>query len=194
MSDKMYMHLEGGTAKVEGSTSKHSVASASPARIHVRWSRQIGNSQIRMRSTRESFFITINLVYEYVLRQQTKQIIPREGASGPPQKGNQQLRNKERNPATATDSSAPESIGVLVRPIRHTAQMSTNTRFLLLQVKTLPSTNTLKPKHSSLRILVRRRKVYDVKDGHGYLLGLSLIHIWRCRRSYACRSRWSPYH
>ena len=26
------------------------------------------------------------------------------------------------------------------------------------------------------------------------LLQLSLIHIWRCRRSYACRSRWSPYH
>ena len=25
-------------------------------------------------------------------------------------------------------------------------------------------------------------------------LNLSLIHIWRCRRSYACRSRWSPYH
>ena len=25
-------------------------------------------------------------------------------------------------------------------------------------------------------------------------LRLSLIHIWRCRRSYACRSRWSPYH
>ena len=23
---------------------------------------------------------------------------------------------------------------------------------------------------------------------------LSLIHILRCRRSYACRSRWSPYH
>ena len=23
---------------------------------------------------------------------------------------------------------------------------------------------------------------------------LSLIHIWRCRRSYAYRSRWSPYH
>ena len=23
---------------------------------------------------------------------------------------------------------------------------------------------------------------------------LSLIHIWRCRRSYACRSRWSPFH
>ena len=26
------------------------------------------------------------------------------------------------------------------------------------------------------------------------LVSLSLIHIWRCRRSYACRSRWSPYH
>ena len=27
-----------------------------------------------------------------------------------------------------------------------------------------------------------------------YQQWLSLIHIWRCRRSYACRSRWSPYH
>ena len=25
-------------------------------------------------------------------------------------------------------------------------------------------------------------------------LWLSLIHIWRCRRSTLCRSRWSPYH
>ena len=25
-------------------------------------------------------------------------------------------------------------------------------------------------------------------------LGLSLIHIWRCRRPRVCRSRWSPYH
>ena len=23
---------------------------------------------------------------------------------------------------------------------------------------------------------------------------LSLIHIWRCRRTLGCRSRWSPYH
>ena len=27
-----------------------------------------------------------------------------------------------------------------------------------------------------------------------YLLQLSLIHIWRCRRYAVCRSRWSPYH
>ena len=26
------------------------------------------------------------------------------------------------------------------------------------------------------------------------LCELSLIHIWRCRRSTLCRSRWSPYH
>ena len=26
------------------------------------------------------------------------------------------------------------------------------------------------------------------------ILLLSLIHIWRCRRSTLCRSRWSPYH
>ena len=25
-------------------------------------------------------------------------------------------------------------------------------------------------------------------------IGLSLIHIWRCRRRLRCRSRWSPYH
>ena len=25
-------------------------------------------------------------------------------------------------------------------------------------------------------------------------MGLSLIHIWRCRRICECRSRWSPYH
>ena len=27
-----------------------------------------------------------------------------------------------------------------------------------------------------------------------YMLFLSLIHIWRCRRRRECRSRWSPYH
>ena len=28
----------------------------------------------------------------------------------------------------------------------------------------------------------------------GHVEELSLIHIWRCRRSTLCRSRWSPYH
>ena len=27
-----------------------------------------------------------------------------------------------------------------------------------------------------------------------YMMYLSLIHIWRCRRITGCRSRWSPYH
>ena len=29
---------------------------------------------------------------------------------------------------------------------------------------------------------------------HLSVFRLSLIHIWRCRRSTLCRSRWSPYH
>ena len=37
---------------------------------------------------------------------------------------------------------------------------------------------------------------YHVQDDDTEVtaIDLSLIHIWRCRRSYACRSRWSPYH
>ena len=34
----------------------------------------------------------------------------------------------------------------------------------------------------------------DTMNTFRWNLALSLIHIWRCRRSYACRSRWSPYH
>ena len=34
--------------------------------------------------------------------------------------------------------------------------------------------------------LFRSFKLFD--------FGLSLIHIWRCRRYSLCRSRWSPYH
>ena len=32
------------------------------------------------------------------------------------------------------------------------------------------------------------------KAPRGWVVGLSLIHIWRCRRIERCRSRWSPYH
>ena len=51
------------------------------------------------------------------------------------------------------------------------------------------------------------RRLYDCKfSGQLYIKSteriftkillqmLSLIHIWRCRRSTLCRSRWSPYH
>ena len=34
--------------------------------------------------------------------------------------------------------------------------------------------------------------VFTDSDGGGFVL--SIIHICRCRRSYACRSRGSPYH
>ena len=36
---------------------------------------------------------------------------------------------------------------------------------------------------------VKKKKMLPKKHTH-----LSLIHIWRCRRAAACRSRWSPYH
>ena len=42
---------------------------------------------------------------------------------------------------------------------------------------------------------VRREKVTITKRWFTQdLYTLSLIHIWRCRRSTLCRSRWSPYH
>ena len=34
---------------------------------------------------------------------------------------------------------------------------------------------------------------YD-REQHCICIGLSLIHIWRCRRAVTCRSRWSPDH
>ena len=38
------------------------------------------------------------------------------------------------------------------------------------------------------------RKFIQFTTAHAADNGLSLIHIWRCRRSTLCRSRWSPYH
>ena len=34
----------------------------------------------------------------------------------------------------------------------------------------------------------------DLSFTNVFISFLSLIHIWRCRRSTLCRSRWSPYH
>ena len=36
--------------------------------------------------------------------------------------------------------------------------------------------------------------VYIAREESKHSIYLSLIHIWRCRRSTLCRSRWSPYH
>ena len=45
-------------------------------------------------------------------------------------------------------------------------------------------------RHQRFRILIWYLFANNVKIH----LGLSLIHIWRCRRYSLCRSRWSPYH
>ena len=41
---------------------------------------------------------------------------------------------------------------------------------------------------------LRKKTIFPTfgKTQEGHFL--SLIHIWRCRRSTLCRSRWSPYH
>ena len=46
----------------------------------------------------------------------------------------------------------------------------------------------LKTKYNTLSVTKECSRI----PGEG--LWLSLIHIWRCRRSTLCRSRWSPYH
>ena len=48
------------------------------------------------------------------------------------------------------------------------------------------------PSFSSSSLFNRRRQHNNTKVSP--TVDLSLIHIWRCRRSHKCRSRWSPYH
>ena len=43
-------------------------------------------------------------------------------------------------------------------------------------------------------LLLHNIHYYTVGQKNCTTLFLSLIHIWRCRRSTLCRSRWSPYH
>ena len=45
---------------------------------------------------------------------------------------------------------------------------------------------------SRLRLMTMRRR--RCRKRWTMNISLSLIHIWRCRRSTLCRSRWSPYH
>ena len=50
-------------------------------------------------------------------------------------------------------------------------------------------------KHSCPVMLLFEIQLYsDVPLWNTAVQWLSLIHIWRCRRAAACRSRWSPYH
>ena len=46
----------------------------------------------------------------------------------------------------------------------------------------------------SLSLLVFYRLIIKILYNKTTKDDLSLIHIWRCRRSTLCRSRWSPYH
>ena len=51
----------------------------------------------------------------------------------------------------------------------------------------------LKLKHL-LAYVKELNKDHFLYEHNRTIMSLSLIHIWRCRRSTLCRSRWSPYH
>ena len=50
----------------------------------------------------------------------------------------------------------------------------------------------LAPSWRALQLLLD--KLHNIANHLDMICNLSLIHIWRCRRSTLCRSRWSPYH
>ena len=62
----------------------------------------------------------------------------------------------------------------------------------ILQIVTKPHHGSIC--HTREKPWYRVHRVTSRRQMMGPLLQLSLIHIWRCRRSTLCRSRWSPYH
>ena len=92
-----------------------------------------------------------------------------------------------------------------VRLTTHTQCWVSNSHFsawLMNQLKMLhglvakwaiPTTSHLE---TSIRVMLVYTLVVVLFKISWFLLQLvlSLIHIWRCRRSTLCRSRWSPYH
>ena len=70
----------------------------------------------------------------------------------------------------------------------------------LCQILNMPLVNTLLIFNFKAQSSNRRPRNMTALSRHSFLVfidtvcGLSLIHIWRCRRIERCRSRWSPYH
>ena len=85
-------------------------------------------------------------------------------------------------------SSLPATAGrtVLHRPDLKKVSSPTAT----VHLKSLRRSRRLRRARFTFPIISRKSFSYRSPS----VLHLSLIHIWRCRRSYACRSRWSPYH
>ena len=64
----------------------------------------------------------------------------------------------------------------------------------LLSVPTVKILKFPKSKMAAAAILKNRKSAISPERFDQSSRNLSLIHIWRCRRSTLCRSRWSPYH
>ena len=60
------------------------------------------------------------------------------------------------------------------------------------EIKMAKNCNDVCVRSDSTNIITNRieENVMNIRTN----IRLSLIHIWRCRRSTLCRSRWSPYH
>ena len=87
-------------------------------------------------------------------------------------------------------SRQSKSVRALFPPPLHlTALPSHFTRLLIFPVlKDLRTTNLF------VFLLYATKSVEFFLFSSYSWYNLSLIHIWRCRRSTLCRSRWSPYH
>ena len=80
-------------------------------------------------------------------------------------------------------------------PQRKRSQLSSNFTKRKQATHYWPVTDTVRHRCLSLLYEWPRDQILSSKKRDVVVTGeLSLIHIWRCRRSYACRSRWSPYH
>ena len=76
----------------------------------------------------------------------------------------------------------------IVITIDHKYRRYSSGRIILLEIK-------WREVSYCLLYLFRKNSIFRIlKDAYTLKLYLSLIHIWRCRRSTLCRSRWSPYH
>ena len=70
--------------------------------------------------------------------------------------------------------------------------MQTAEKFQINSVQLQNSQQKHKIKRNN--VLFNRSKISTMTSNLWTITGLSLIHIWRCRRIERCRSRWSPYH
>ena len=77
------------------------------------------------------------------------------------------------------------------RVVRRQTRTTTGSPFAMFLSKHLVAKGHEDPKCRTFLLLFSAFHLFLQEERNN---SLSLIHIWRCRRNSACRSRWSPYH